>query len=476
MEVFPTELAKARVGGESAAPLTQRRGRAVSALGASAADGPSAAPSHYPAADIRQDQPNLPNLGHRHRPPAAPRADPGSRGSGNHSSSVTDTPVTSHQLPERRRRRKTQIQELESIPSHIRDHPHVLRRTNRYVVDDRAPIPRAAKSHTELRMRELPVLDSYTQFALRNEECDEEPTIEQLERTVLQLREMQRQCVLREKYPDAQAACYALWRVKQELKLKIAFSGRKGELEQLICKRNELLALVNSTHEGWDDLIEQHARVTRSHLARLSEEQDEELNEFDGQVPCDLPPLYRRNSVAYHKMRSRQRNLANCERWDEAIELQKVADQIRVREKAANLEEVDLLWRNRRDRMLEKQEILFSDTIERAVLRRDELKKRRDHEIRGQQIRIEGLERQIVAKCEKHGIKQGEINLEMVDQDRVALIRGKESENAFTLMKGATAQAQARKCLADSRRSAFACHPVPSERESPVTHSMDDVT
>jgi hypothetical protein len=327
-------------------------------------------------------------------------------------------------------------------------------------------------------MRELPLLDVYTHIALRNEDPDEAPTIEQLQRTVLQLRELQRQCVLRDNYPDARAACYALWRVKQELKLRIAFSGQKGELEQLICKRNELLALVKSTHDGWDDLIEQHADDTRTHLARLSEEQDEELTEFDAQVPCDLPPLFRRNSVAYHKMRSRQRNLANCERWDEAIYVQKVADQVRVRERVANLEEVDLVWRNRRERMLEKQEILFSDTIERAVLKRDELKKRRDHEIRGQRIRIEGLEHQIVAKCEKHGIKQGEINLEMVDEDRVALIRGKETENVFTLIKGATAQAQARKggpgSRAASRRTSSVCRPVTPDRASSILHSIDD--
>jgi hypothetical protein len=91
-----------------------------------------------------------------------------------------------------------------------------------------------------------------------------------------------------------------------------------------------------------------------------------------------------------------------------------------------------------------RQDQVFSSTVEHRVNQRDLMRNRRDREVRGQQTRIEILEREIVTKCEHHGIKQGAINLELVDADRVSVIRAKEAENPVTPKRCAMAQLQSR--------------------------------
>jgi hypothetical protein len=61
-------------------------------------------------------------------------------------------------------------------------------------------------------------------------------------------------------------------------------------------------------------------------------------------------------------------------------------------------------------------------------------------EVRGQQKRIENLERQIVAKCEQKGIKQGQIDLDLVDEKRIALVKAKEDENPVSPKRNAAAR------------------------------------
>jgi hypothetical protein len=58
------------------------------------------------------------------------------------------------------------------------------------------------------------------------------------------------------------------------------------------------------------------------------------------------------------------------------------------------------------------------------VRKRDQMARQRDRAVSGQQNRIKSLERQIVRKCE-----QGQLNLDLVDGERIALVRVKEDEN-----------------------------------------------
>jgi hypothetical protein len=350
-----------------------------------------------------------------------------------------DGTVSSESRPpaDGRRRRKSFLQELESIPEDVRNNPYILRRTNRYVVPSTASPPRVALPPEELRERDLPELDPYTEAMFSREQPGEEPTPEQLERSSSQLRVLQRVYTNLGQYQEAKRACAARRRVKEQLRSRTAFDREKGDIERLICKRNELIALVQSTDDDWDRLIDAHAERTRKKLAELAEQQEAESDDFDCHVPMDLPPLFRRNSVAYLRMRSKERNLALAEQFDEATEMQLAADRLQARERVVNFEKVDALFRNRRVRLQDQQDLIFSGCVECAVRRKERMAACKAKDARGQQKRIENLERQIVAKCEQKGIKQGQIDLDLVDESRIALVKAKEDENPVSPKRNA---------------------------------------
>jgi hypothetical protein len=339
----------------------------------------------------------------------------------------------------------------------------------RYVAPSTTSIPRAARSHLELRSRELPDLDPYTESVLSNIAPEEAPTLDQLKRTASQLRDLQREHVRRADYEAARSACYALRTVSQAVRAQSTLNSDKADIEQLISKRNELIALVRSTTDSWNGLLDAHAAETRSRLGLLADAQQEELSGFDSALPTDLPPLLKRNSVAYRDMRSKQHYLAVAERFDEAMALQRVADRVAAHEREANFEKMEAIGRKRRRRLEEHHERVMSSVVDYAVLKRDEMVFERDRAVRGQQNRIEGLERQIVAKCEQKGITQGEIRLDLVDEQRIALVRKTEDTNPVSPQQSAAARNASRKRTSDSqcdqRRTATAARREPKRHE-----------
>jgi hypothetical protein len=329
---------------------------------------------------------------------------------------------------------------MESIPADVRNNPYILRRTNRHVVPSTVTPPRVALPPEELRERDLPEVDPYTEALFNNEELEEPATPEQLQRSSSQLRLLQRVYTNLGQYQEAKRACSALRRVKTQLRSKTTFDKEKSDIEQLICKRNELIALVQSSEDEWDRLIDEHAERTRKKLAELADDQEAESEDFDRSVPTDLPPLFKPKSPAYFKMRLKERNLAINEHFDEAMELQQAADRLRTRERVANIEKVEALFRNRKVRMQDRQDRIFSACVESAVRRKDTMAANKAKDVRGQQKRIENLERQIVAKCELKGIKQGQIDLDLVDERRIAIVKAKEDENPVSPKRNAAAQ------------------------------------
>jgi hypothetical protein len=271
---------------------------------------------------------------------------------------------------------------MRELPEGVRDNPHILRRTDRYIVPKHTVIPRVAASRQELPARDLPEVDPYTEAMFKQEQLEGDPTLEQLRRSSGQLKIMQMEFTNRGDYGDAKAACLALHRVNRLLLLRTTCDRDKGDMEQLINKHNEPITLVQSTTEDWNQLLDSHAELTRSKLAQLADRQEDELRTFDRNVPTDLPPLFKRNSVTYLKMRSKERNLAMTEHFDEAIVLQRAADRVQARDREANFEMMDRHFRNRRNRLQDRQDRIFSASVEYAVMRRDQLAAYRDQSIR----------------------------------------------------------------------------------------------
>jgi hypothetical protein len=342
------------------------------------------------------------------------------------------------------RKRKSFLEEMRGIPPTIRDNPHILRRMNVHVPPKAPSIPRAALSPADYRAKTRGPLAPYSAAVLNGTEGDRQPSRDELQVASSQLRDLQHELVDRGDYVGARAAYRAYVKVNDRLQRRATFEKDKSDIEALICKRNELIALVQATADDWDGMIADHAARTKAQLTELDERHEEELNEFDRNTPEDLAPLFRRNSVTYLKMRSKERNLANNTHFNQAIALQAKADIVEQQEREANFEAMDIYYRHKKRRLRERQARVFDGCAEFATIRRDEMIHARDRSIRGQRNRIENLEKAIVLKCEQRGIKQGQINLDLVDEERVAKIRAHEDSNPVSNKRAASAMTRGR--------------------------------
>jgi ElaB/YqjD/DUF883 family membrane-anchored ribosome-binding protein len=334
---------------------------------------------------------------------------------------------------------------MKAIPEAIRNNPHILKRMNIYVPPSTVVVPRAALSNKEYRSSDLPPLDPCAQGLFDAKETPEETTVDELRNAVCQLRILQKDLVNRGDYEGARSACLGVKEAHRQLRERNSFDRDKVEVEAMISKRNELSALVETTSKEWDDRIESHASQTKEQLTTLDERNAKELAEFDQTIPDELPVLWRRNSVTYLQMRSKEYNLANTEHFGAAIALRKKADELQARERQAGFESMDMFFRQRRKRLLVHHESLFQSWGEFAVRQRDVLVHEREKAVSGHQNRIERLNKAIVVKCEQSGIKQKEINPNLVDEDRVALVKAQEDTNPFTYKRCVTAMIETRK-------------------------------
>lgn len=304
---------------------------------------------------------------------------------------------------------------------------------------------------------------------------DNLPTLEDLKRTAGQLREFEKEMISKGNYADAKKASLTLQMVNKEIYKQQNFSRNKGTIEQLVSKRNELKALLNSTTEEFDNMIIDHEQNTISKLDQIALQQQQELEEFDKNIPKDLPPLFKRNSVSYLKMRSKEKYLALTRDFDEAMSLQKKADVIEKEEEQLNFEKMDQYYRSKRKKLIMKQRNAIENYIQYSDMRKGEMLNLREVAIRGTTNRIKNLENQIKIECEKRGIRQSEINYDIVDESRIELIKRKENENPISYKRTATSKSQRNNQTPSSSTSATFTPNSPLSQRNSTTNSQSSI-
>lgn len=278
----------------------------------------------------------------------------------------------------------------------------------------------------------------------KDEESDSDApiSIEDLKKSANQLREYEREMINKGDYVQAKNASLTLEMVNKEIYRQQNFEKNRGTVEALVAKRNELQALLNSTTDEWDNIIDNHELNTISKLDQIANQQQEQLKTFDENIPEDLPPLFKRNSVAYLQMRSKEKQLARTRDFDEAIIMQKKANILEKQEEEANFENMDRYYRHKRKKLEERQKHAIGAYLDYASMRRHEILNSKEVAIRGTTNRIKRLDDQIRQECIKRGIKESEINYDIIDEARIEEIKKKENENPFSNKRATTSMCQ----------------------------------
>ncbi|OHT06196.1 hypothetical protein TRFO_25811 [Tritrichomonas foetus] len=338
----------------------------------------------------------------------------------------------------RYKKRISYNQEMKSIPDSIKFNEHIMRRYAIYTSPKSNKIPRAAMTKNDYNAKELTPLDELSQKLFNEEKPDEETTIEELKKAAHQLREYEREMVNRGNYVDARSASNALARTNKLIYKQENFNANKGNIEQLVAKKNELQAILDATNNDWDDIVNNHDLDTQTKIDQINLKHQEELNTFDNNIPEDLPPLFKRNSVGYLKLRSKEKYLAITKDFNGAIMLQKQADIIQIEEEEHNFAKLDSYYRLKKKRLIAAQERNLKSFKEYSNMRRSEMLTCKEASVRGIINRINNLDKQIKRECEKRNIKQNQINLDLVDDERIQLIREKEESNPISRKRAAS--------------------------------------
>ena len=320
----------------------------------------------------------------------------------------------------------TYWQEQKKIPADIRNNPYVAIRTNTYPVKKTKP-PRAAQSATEYRPRRTVNIDEYTQALLDGKEPEEEPTIEQLRASAFQLRHLERDLVDKSDYRAAKNANKCFNYVTERLKKDSYMKNSKNSIQELISKRNELTALIQHIEADYDNKIEEHNEIMAEKARDMRRQHEEELEQFDENKPTELEPLFKRNSVTYFKMRSEERHLALNKKFDEALKKKKQADNLQILEEQQAYEKQDDHYREKKMRLIEHQNRVVTHFSQYANGRLLEIKAAKAKALAPMIHRVNNLDRLIETMCERRGIKPQQLDFESVDNERVEMLKTKET-------------------------------------------------
>ena len=320
----------------------------------------------------------------------------------------------------------TYWQEQKRIPADIRNNPYVAIRTNTYPVKKTRP-PRAARSTTEYRTRRQVNIDDYTQALLDGKEPEEEPTIEQLRASAFQLRHLERDLVDKSDYRAAKNANKCFNYVTERLKKDSYFNDSRNSIQELISKRNELNALIQHIEADYDSKIDEHNEIMAEKARDMRRQHEEELEQFDENIPTELEPLFKRNSVTYFKMRSEERHLALNKKFDEALKKKKQADNLQMLEEQQAYEKQDDHYREKKMRLIEHQNRVVTHFSQYANGRLLEIKAAKAKTLAPMIHRVNNLNRLIETMCERRGIKPQQLDFESVDNERVEMLKTKEN-------------------------------------------------
>lgn len=325
-------------------------------------------------------------------------------------------------------RRLTYSQQMKQIPTNILYNPYVTKRLNIFPITE-TTIPRAAQPKEKYHDKPEPVMDELTQKLYDGEEVkDEEITMDQLTESAKILRDMEKDLVEKSRYPEAKKAANAYDKAQADIKRRKNYNDAKTGIEELLAKRNELLALIENDSQEWKENLRLHDQMTQDRIQQMKDQFDEDIDTFNRSIPEGLGPYFKRNSVTYLQMRSNEKYLAFNRKFDEAENIKQKADVLEEEEKEENLRKMDKYYRDKKKRMIKQQKLSMENFISAQENRRREIIFQKNKDIQGKKDRVDLINKQIKLECEKKGIRQRNLNLDIVDEKRVEMLKNKEKD------------------------------------------------
>ncbi|OHT12779.1 hypothetical protein TRFO_17233 [Tritrichomonas foetus] len=220
---------------------------------------------------------------------------------------------------------------------------------------------------------------------------------------IKQLQELKKDSVANKNYREAN---YYSELIKSSMKASdiAGFSTQcTQKLGYLMEKQADAQEKVDEINENWIQQFQEFESMIDAKMQALTEQQTRELEEFDQNMPDDLPPKYLKHSDAYVMMRKKERLLIRNEDYLAADEVKKKAD-------ALEKEELTIQHMKLQDDLLRERNALIkkhNQQYEAFALwmnsKRHDMLNFRDKDLEGPVRRLEHYTR-LVDKIEKKGL------------------------------------------------------------------------
>ena len=180
---------------------------------------------------------------------------------------------------------------------------------------------------------------------------------------------------------------------------------------------------INTIADKYDDMITSLQEEMSNNAAKMRSNHEESLSKFDEDIPSELGPLFKRNSVTYLKMRSEEKNLALNRKFDEAIAKKAQADRLQRIEEEQNFEKMNDYYREKKLRLMEQQSKEVKSFVQNYDGKIRTMKAQKNAELLPFQERVNRLNFKIEETLEKKGISASALNFEPTTCDRMEVLK-----------------------------------------------------
>ena len=236
---------------------------------------------------------------------------------------------------------------------------------------------------------------------------DFEPRI--LKKVVVKLTDLKNAAHQEENYVDAEAYSQLMKRCQKAVDLATFTDQCVKELDKYRGKQNDAQMVIDELNNYWDNEFKDFEDVIEEKKGQLIQQHTKELDDFDQNIPTELPAKYQKHSPEYIVLRRKQRALARNQEFVEAERIKRQADKLERVENTKQLKKLQEDLQFQRDMLIDKQNRQVERFAQWVTERRNLMLTLRDKQMQGSINRLNHYT-MVVNNIEKHGLPPNPTN------------------------------------------------------------------
>lgn len=302
------------------------------------------------------------------------------------------------------------------------------------------------------RQREAPEIDEFVQDFIDDPVENMPNNSEDCKYILHKLRKERSYLIDQNNYIDAQTMHKSIALLEEKIRDLDKSNFSVAKLKHTVARHQEIEQIVSKYLAEWENVYSDFVATTDEDLERMESEYQEELNEFDSNIPSELIVELRKPSPALLDMRSKERRLALANKLISARKMQLRADAMEEEEAKAAFKKQQQMIEKRRQRLIEDQKVRRQTYIDHAKATKHIMLKERNRAVAGYLKRLNFLDGEIDRTESIAGVSVSDVCGDRIDEERAGVALHEEMNNKLGQFKSGQAFTAARRRGPDSSR------------------------